>query len=216
MTKSAAAKAKIPVRRKVRELKSQAYREAILEAAEQVFLRVGFRDAKMSELAEAAGVSTGTLYNYFDNKEAVYASLVEEAHLEMLGTVNHVAESVLEPLPRIHALVRALLERIEERGALFALFMQMGAVTETDIRSVCGVEMEQGYLYYLGLLTGALDQAVARGEIRSDVPTHLLCSALAGAVNGATFAWVHGGQPPGFADEAQQIVALFLEGASPR
>ncbi|HMR76242.1 MAG TPA: hypothetical protein PKD61_14065, partial [Polyangiaceae bacterium] len=154
--------------------------------------------------------------NYFDNKEAVYASLVEAAHLDMLGTVNSVAERVSEPLPRVRALVRALLERIEERGALLALFMQMGAVTETDIRSVCGTEMEQGYLHYLGLLTEALAAAAARGQIRSDVPVRLLCSALSGAVNGATFAWIHGGQPPGFAEEAQTIVDLFLEGASPR
>lgn len=216
MTKTQAAKAKIPVRRRVRELKSQAYREAILEAAEEVFLRVGFRDAKMAEVAEAAGVSTGTLYNYFDNKEGVYASLVEAAHLEMLDTVNRVAETVPEPLPRIRALVRSLLERIEKRGALFALFMQMGAVAETDIRSVCGAEMEQGYLHYLGLLTAALAEAATRGEVRTDVPTRLLCAALSGAVNGATFAWVHGGQPAGLANEAHAIVDLFLEGASPR
>lgn len=53
-------------------------RTQILEGARQVFFAHGFNGSSMSEIALAAGVSKGTLYVYFENKERLFAALVEE------------------------------------------------------------------------------------------------------------------------------------------
>lgn len=53
-------------------------RAQILGGAKQVFFARGFDGASMSEIALAAGVSKGTLYVYFENKERLFAALVEE------------------------------------------------------------------------------------------------------------------------------------------
>lgn len=53
-------------------------RAQILEGARQVFFAHGFNGASMSDIAQAAGVSKGTLYVYFENKERLFAALVEE------------------------------------------------------------------------------------------------------------------------------------------
>lgn len=53
-------------------------RTQILGGAKQVFFARGFDGASMSEIALAAGVSKGTLYVYFENKERLFAALVEE------------------------------------------------------------------------------------------------------------------------------------------
>lgn len=53
-------------------------RAQILRGAKQVFFARGFDGASMSEIALAAGVSKGTLYVYFENKERLFAALVEE------------------------------------------------------------------------------------------------------------------------------------------
>lgn len=53
-------------------------RAQILEGARQVFFAHGFNGSSMSEIALAAGVSKGTLYVYFENKERLFAALVEE------------------------------------------------------------------------------------------------------------------------------------------
>jgi AcrR family transcriptional regulator len=50
----------------------------ILEGARDVFLNVGFDAASMSEIARAAGVSKGTLYVYFDSKEALFEHLIRD------------------------------------------------------------------------------------------------------------------------------------------
>src|SRR6185503_15218153 len=60
-----------------------AYRQSILEAAERELVRVGFGAAKMTHVARAAGVAVGTLYNYFDSKEQIFAEIIAHRCAEM-------------------------------------------------------------------------------------------------------------------------------------
>src|SRR5215475_4725269 len=55
-----------------------AKRRQIMDGARAVFLARGFDDASMGEIARQAGVSKGTLYVYFDSKEALFEAIVEE------------------------------------------------------------------------------------------------------------------------------------------
>jgi len=55
-----------------------AKRRQILEGARAVFLAQGFDAASMGEIARAAGVSKGTLYVYFENKEELFGAIVHE------------------------------------------------------------------------------------------------------------------------------------------
>jgi AcrR family transcriptional regulator len=54
-------------------------RQRILEAARQLFSAGGFESSTTRDLADAAGIAAGTLFNYFPTKEAVLASLAAEA-----------------------------------------------------------------------------------------------------------------------------------------
>jgi TetR/AcrR family transcriptional repressor of mexJK operon len=54
-----------------------AKRLQILQGAERIFLVEGYEGASMSMIARAAGVSKGTLYVYFTNKEALFADFIE-------------------------------------------------------------------------------------------------------------------------------------------
>src|SRR5262249_34687064 len=55
-----------------------ATRQRILEAARQLFATSGFEAGTTRQIADAAGIATGTLFNYFATKEAVLASLAAE------------------------------------------------------------------------------------------------------------------------------------------
>ena len=56
-----------------------ATRQRILEAARQLFATGGFDTSTTRDIADAAGIATGTLFNYFPTKEALLASLAAEA-----------------------------------------------------------------------------------------------------------------------------------------
>ncbi len=61
----------------VRDLLARARREQILEAATRVFAAKGFRRATTKEVARAAGVSEGTIYNYFEDKDALLMAILD-------------------------------------------------------------------------------------------------------------------------------------------
>ena len=81
-----------------------AKRRQIIEGARRVFLAEGFDAASMGEIARAAGVSKGTLYVYFENKERLFDAIVGEecrGHAEGIFTfdlANHDVDAVLTRL----------------------------------------------------------------------------------------------------------------------
>ena len=94
------------------ERQDRAKRRQIMEGARAVFLAQGFDGASMGEIARQAAVSKGTLYVYFDSKEALFEAIVEEechAQAEQvfaLDSNDHDVEAVLTRLGR--AFVRFL------------------------------------------------------------------------------------------------------------
>ena len=60
--------------------------DLILSAAARVLVKHGYDDASTNRIAETAGVSVGSLYQYFPNKEAIVAALIERHDGEMWST----------------------------------------------------------------------------------------------------------------------------------
>jgi AcrR family transcriptional regulator len=58
-------------------------RDAILQAARQVLGHDGYVEASMSDIAAAAGLSTGGLYRYFVSKESVFEALIADLHASL-------------------------------------------------------------------------------------------------------------------------------------
>lgn len=81
-----------------------AKRRQILEGARRVFLGHGFDGASMGEIARAAGVSKGTLYVYFDSKEALFEALT----LDERGDLAEALFQLDEADPDIGAVLRRL------------------------------------------------------------------------------------------------------------
>jgi AcrR family transcriptional regulator len=85
-------------RKKPRQQRSRATLEAVLTAAIQVFETHGYAAGTTNRIAERAGVSVGTLYQYFSNKEAIAVALLER-HMEeaMRRLHDWAARSLSEP-----------------------------------------------------------------------------------------------------------------------
>lgn len=115
-----------------------AKRRQIIEGARQVFMAEGFDAASMNEIARAAGVSKGTLYVYFQNKEQLFEAIVgHECHEQgerifTLDAEDHDVEGVLTRLgvalveflcrparaPKLRTVI-AISERMPELGRRF-------------------------------------------------------------------------------------------------
>jgi len=104
--------------RRPRQARSKATVEAILEAAAQVLRRDGLENCTTARIAERAGVSVGTLYQYFPNKEAVYTELIDRLLDERVRTRAEVLSREME---------------VDDLGsAIFGLIDELLAIHLTD------------------------------------------------------------------------------------
>lgn len=76
-------------RRRPRQARAQATVDAIVQATARVLVEDGYDRASTNRIAVAAGVSIGSLYQYFPSKEALVSALVDEHVSRMLTTVGH-------------------------------------------------------------------------------------------------------------------------------
>jgi AcrR family transcriptional regulator len=87
----------------------------IVEAAARVFEERGYAGATTNRIAERAGVSIGSLYQYFPNKEAILAVLLEQHTQEVANAVGAIRRHVAE---EPHDLVGVLQHFVEDMVAL--------------------------------------------------------------------------------------------------
>lgn len=206
------ARRKLEPRRAIQTYARTAYTEAILEAAEKLFQRVGYHEAKMADVAQAAGVSVGTLYKYFPGKIDVFTSLLQRGRDESLALLDE-CFALPDPIARLKSVVQAMFEHVEKRGSTFALITQLGPMPELQ---VWREEKDCAFESFIQRLEASIRDAQTTGKLRKDVDDKTLAVMLEGTMRGTMFAWLRGGREYSLQDRAKPLFDLFLEGARAR
>ncbi len=175
----------------------------------RVFGNLGFRDAKIADIAIEAGVATGTLYNYFSSKEEVFQSILDDGRERLHGLLGE-CESIEDPIERLRALLRVLFGFLEQHGAVFAIYTQLGLAEEQHtLKRTSEDEFRRALL---GTFEQALVQAGAR--IRSDHSPELLAALFGGLLNGMIVRWIDSKFSSGLQSHTDTVIDFFLHGAA--
>lgn len=75
-------------RKQARQARSRATQEAVLEAAARILETQGAQNLNTNAIAELAGVSVGSLYQYFPNKEAILATIMRNKRRDLLENMR--------------------------------------------------------------------------------------------------------------------------------
>jgi AcrR family transcriptional regulator len=103
-------------------------RAALVAAARKVFERLGYLDARLLDITQAAKCSAGTFYTYFSSKEEVFAAVLEVAQEDMLHPgMPHVASDD-DPSAVIEASNRAYLKAYKRNSKLMGLLEQVANI----------------------------------------------------------------------------------------
>ena len=127
------AKIALKPRKKPRQARSQATVEAIFEATIQVLLKDGLPRLTTIRVAERAGASVGTLYQYYPHKEALLFAVLQRHLANVEKAITQAAESHHHvPLATmIAAVIDALVEvktgRLEESRALYSVSTELNS-----------------------------------------------------------------------------------------
>jgi AcrR family transcriptional regulator len=114
--------------------KARGTRESLLAAARAIFARDGFVDARIGDIAAAAGVSHGTFYTYFASKEAIFRELVIRLSDE-IAEMQLPAGAGASPTERIEFANRTYIRMYRQNAALIATLEQASTLNE-DIRQL--------------------------------------------------------------------------------
>lgn len=108
-------------RKQPKQGRSRVTIDAILEATGRIVAQVGLDRATTNRIAEIAGVSIGSLYQYFPGKEALLAALIErEAEADLAAMRSVMTDTVELPLPAaIDHITEALVSRHARNPALY-------------------------------------------------------------------------------------------------
>jgi TetR/AcrR family transcriptional regulator, fatty acid metabolism regulator protein len=184
--------------------------QQIIDAAIRVFARAGYYNSRVSDIAREAGIASGTIYLYFKTKEEILVTLFRE---KMAGFVAHQRREMADqpdPVVKIRKLV----------GVHFSVLEQ-----NPELAEVVQVELRQGNKFFRGasahevsayfeLIGSVLEEGVAAGCFRSDLPVKVATKVLFGAMDQMATSWVLGKRGYRLADTAEEVATIFLKGVT--
>jgi AcrR family transcriptional regulator len=156
-------------------------RRRLLEAAESVFAELGYHDASIVKITEAAGCGQGTFYLYFASKKDVFDELVVDLNHRVRHAMTEAASQ---------GRTRAEMERLGFAG--YFRFVAEHPALYRIIRQAEFVSPEMLHLHYERLTSGyvaGLRQAMEAGEIAEGDP-ELLAWALMGVGELVGMRWI--------------------------
>ena len=163
--------------RPIKTASSPDYRAKIGTVAEALFAERGFDGTSIREIAEHTGATKALIYHYYDNKEALYQTLLEDAVSGVVTQIEAIAADGTEPEAQLRAVVQVFIDAYHDAPHRF----QMVQRTIDDHHAVAAVLAER----WFSRAHRALQDIVARGVRRGDLkplPVQMVPLAIIGLV----------------------------------
>ena len=112
----------------LREMKKRANREAILNAGRQVFAEIGYDAATTRDIVRISGLSPGTFYNYFSDKDVVFRELIQVVIDELQARVRHARMNATSASGFLNDAFRSYLDMFKQDPPLLQLVARNQAV----------------------------------------------------------------------------------------
>jgi len=162
-----------------RQVRSEATRRKILDAAVEVFTEVGFAAADRGAIIERTGMTKGAFYHHFDSMESLASAIIEDGAALVVAELSAMSDSFSPALENIlhGTFVSADLfatnkvVRIAEQ-----LTLAFGKFNETA---------GAAYTAWIESMTAQTSRAIAEGDIRSELDAKTVSEAIIGATFGA-------------------------------
>jgi TetR/AcrR family fatty acid metabolism transcriptional regulator len=183
-------------------------RERILRAAVDVFARNGYFNAKVSEIAKAAGVADGTIYLYFEGKEDLLVTIFREHTRNYLVSLEQQLKDISRPEERIRVAIRHHLETLGRDRSL-------AVVSQVELRhslKFMNLFSQMEVADYLGMIKKIVEHGQAEGVFRRNLHPTLVAKSVFGILDEMVTSWILSEKEHALADQADPIADLILTG----
>ena len=196
----------------LRSRRREATRQEILQAAQEVLTTEGFAEGRMETIAARAGVSVGTLYNYFQDRTELIQTLWAQHHEQLVQAVTTAVDGAASRpvLEQLQSLVSTILGQLERRRGFLWAAMESTHGPGNEISKAKHLTHDVMMAMYLAA-ERVCKRGLEEGVLGSDHPD-LLPAMLLGVIRGVMvhhFVTKTSLSP----DEGPAVITFFLHGA---
>jgi len=169
------------VRVKAASKKSATTRQRVLEVSSDLFRRNGYQATSMRDIANAVGMKSGSLYYYYDSKEALLAAILNDkidAHLATVKEAVDVLPADASARQKFDVAIAVTVKIITEAGDMAVASAQTLSFLQEPEYS----EQSERRRAYNQFWRDLIIEGKRTGEIRADVPDAVVSMAIVGAL----------------------------------
>ncbi|MBD3219041.1 MAG: TetR family transcriptional regulator [candidate division Zixibacteria bacterium] len=182
-------------------------RRSIIKAAEGLFAKSGFHGTDVDLIAKSAGVSKGSVYNYFDSKEEILMSVIEEGVNELDRQMKKYIRPLSDPIEKIKKGIEFYIKFLEKREPLFRVLTGDRISLRMDLKKRFHMNMFARIEHAQIMIA----EAIKDGKLKK-VDPYVAATCLIGMIDSLFLRVVYEGKRMSTKHKAEQITKLFLEG----
>jgi TetR/AcrR family fatty acid metabolism transcriptional regulator len=199
---------RMPTATETESFRGTSKRERILRAAVDVFAEHGYFNAKVAQIAKAAGVADGTIYLYFDGKEDLLITIFREHTRNYLRTLEQALANVNRAEERLRIAVRHHLETLGRDRAL-------AVVSQVELRhslKFMSLFSQQEVKDYLNVIRKVVEHGQQEGTFRRNVHPQLVAKSVFGVLDEMVTSWILSDKEYDLPAQSEQVADLILTG----
>lgn len=187
-------------------------RDELLDLAARMFAERGFRATTVRDIADAAGILSGSLYHHFDSKESMVDEILTRFQEELFGRYEEIVAEGKGPRQTLEAVVVASFEAIDRHHAEVAIYQNEAKyLAQFDRFSY----LRERNSEFRKLWAGILEDGVRAGAFRKDLDVELVYRFIRDTVWVAVH-WYRPGGELSAAEIAKQYLGILLDGIATR
>jgi AcrR family transcriptional regulator len=159
-------------------------RRQIMEAALACFVRKGYHKTTMDDIVAECGLSKGTLYWYFENKDDLFVSLIKSYFFDVRQGTDAVLQQYPTASGKLRGLAQAFVEFFKVGGEYFSVLFEFWL--QSALRDELNQFMSTALSQYRRIVAGVIAEGIQSGEFKAVNADQVALAAMA-AFDGLSF-----------------------------
>jgi len=196
-----------------REREKLRHRQEILETALDLFATKGYHNVSMHEIAAGAEFSVGTLYGFFENKEALYKALMLEKANVFHDAIMSALDEGEDELAKIECYVRAKGRMFMDHAKLIRLYFTETRGASFNIKAGLDSKIRRMHEESLQKLARIFKSGIKKKLFRN-LPPYYLAISLDSLTNAFLFCWLEDPEAHAYEANVGVLTDMFFNGVS--
>lgn len=188
--------------------------KTIINAALKIFSEKGYANTRMADIAEEAGISYGSLYHYFESKDVLFNTFIEDWWITFFKEWEAIKESDMPIREKLEQYMRFFFNAYSNNPHQVEIYIKevsRGFVYHSSSRG------RKNFLKVFSLCEELFSKCQERGELRNDISAHHLTRIFLGSIDAFISTLVFGKEriAPFQEDKIiKSVLGVFLHGAT--